>query len=51
MANLSSAGERSGSSLQTPNANALVFGGGNPYRTDVEEFTAAFIDTKSVTTS
>ena len=51
MANLSSAGERSGSSLQTPNANALVFGGGNPYRTNVEEFTAAFIDTKSVTTS
>ena len=50
MANLSTVGERSGSSLQTPNANALVFGGG-PYTTSTEEFTAAFIGTKSVTTS
>jgi hypothetical protein len=51
MANLSRAGERSGSSLQTPNANALVFGGGGPYTTSVEEFTAAFVGTKTVTTS
>lgn len=50
MANLSTAGERSGSSLQTPNANALVFGGG-PYTTSTEEFTAAFVGTETVTTS
>ena len=51
MANLSTVGERSGCSLQTPNANALVFGGGSPYSTSTEEFTAAFVGTKSVTTS
>ena len=51
MANLGTPGERSGSSLQTPNANALVFGGGGPYTTAVEEFTAAFVGTETVTTS
>jgi len=53
MANLSNAGVRGGASMQTPNANALVMGGGNsPYvGTSTEEFTAAFIGTKSVTTS
>ena len=52
MANLSSAGVRGGASMQTPNANALIMGGGTPYvSTSTEEFTAAFVATKSVTTS
>jgi len=52
MANLSNAGERGGSSLTTPNANALVWGG-SPYPAagvSTEEFTAAFVGTKTVTT-
>ena len=52
MANLANAGIRGGASMQTPNANALIMGGGTPYvGTSTEEFTAAFIDTKAVTTS
>ena len=53
MANLANAGVRGGASMQTPNANALIMGGGSsPYLgTSTEEFTAAFIDTKTVTTS
>jgi len=53
MANLANAGIRGGASLGTPNANALVMGGGNsPYvGTSTEQFTAAFVGTKTVTTS
>jgi len=53
MANLSNAGERGGSSLTTPNANALVWGGA-PYPAagvSTEQFTAAFVGTETVTTS
>lgn len=52
MANLANAGVRGGASMQTPNANALIMGGGTPYiGTSTEQFTAAFVGTKTVTTS
>ena len=50
MATLSLAGERGGATLTSPVSSAVVWGGG-PYTTAVEEFTAAFVDTKTVTTS
>jgi len=53
MANLANAGERGGSNLTDGFTNALVIGS-TPYGTSAgptEEFTAAFVDTKTFTTS
>jgi len=53
MANLANAGERGGSSLTTPSASALVWGG-NPYPgtgISTEQYTAAYVGTETVTTS
>ena len=53
MATLSNGGERGGATLTSPVSSAVVFGGA-PYPgtgISTEEFTAAFIDTKTVTTS
>ena len=50
MATLSNGGERGGATLTSPVASAVVWGG-QPYTNPTEEFTAAFVDTKTVTTS